>query len=139
MPVVMVLFLRVSSEGGSAVLVNPVGTITTGKPTRLPTQTFSQSVALLTNASTVKLSLTSRINFPRALCPVDSHSVLRTRAEHSPLLVLHVHGVVQEAIDLELQNHHPFWNAATRRSEPTYQQPLCNLRYLERSPLRNSS
>lgn len=68
MPVVMVVFLRVSSEGGSEILVNPVGTTTTGKPTRLPTQTFSQSVALPTNASTVKLSLTSRINFPRAIC-----------------------------------------------------------------------
>lgn len=68
MPVVMVVFLRVLFVGGSGIGLNPVGTTITGIPTRLPTQTRSQSVACPTNASTLKLSLTSRISFPLALC-----------------------------------------------------------------------
>ena len=68
MPVFTVALLRVPLEGGLDMFVNPVGTTITGKPTRFPMHTRSQSVAFPTNASTVKLSFTSRINFPRALC-----------------------------------------------------------------------
>ena len=68
MPVVTVVLLLVPPGGGSEILVNPVGTTMTGKPTRFPTQTFSQSVALPINASTVKESLISLISLPRALC-----------------------------------------------------------------------
>lgn len=68
MPVVMVLFLLLPREGGLDISLNPAGTTITGKPTRFPKQTFSQSVAFPMKASTVKLSFTSLINFPRALC-----------------------------------------------------------------------
>ena len=68
MPVVMVVRLRVSSEGWFDMFLNPVGTTITGIPIRFPKQTLSQSVALPTNASTLKLSFTSLISFPRALC-----------------------------------------------------------------------
>lgn len=57
MPVVIVVLLRVSFDGASDIFLNPVGTITTGIPTRLPRQTFSQSVAFPINASTWKFSL----------------------------------------------------------------------------------
>lgn len=67
MPVVIVVLLQLPPDGGSEILVNPVGTMT-GKPTRFPMQTFSQSVALPMNASTVKDSLISLISLPRALC-----------------------------------------------------------------------
>jgi hypothetical protein len=59
MPVVMVVLLRVPSEGGLDMFLKPVGTTITGKPTRFPKQTLSQSVALPMNASTVKLFFTS--------------------------------------------------------------------------------
>lgn len=59
MPVVTAVLRRQSVEGGLDMLVNAVGTTITGKPTRFPMQTLSQSVALPINASTVKLSLTS--------------------------------------------------------------------------------
>lgn len=68
MPVGTVVLLLVPPGGGLDILVNPVGTIMTGKPTRFPRQTFSQSVALPMNASTLKLSFISLINLPRALC-----------------------------------------------------------------------
>lgn len=68
MPVVTVVLRWLPLEGGFDMFLNPVGTTITGRPTRFPTQTFSQSVALPMKASTVKLSLTSRINIPRALC-----------------------------------------------------------------------
>lgn len=68
MPVVMVVLRPVPSGGGLDILVKPVGKTRTGIPTRFPMHTFSQSVALPMKASTVKLSLISRINFPRALC-----------------------------------------------------------------------
>lgn len=68
MPVVIVVLLRVSFDGASDIFLNPVGTTTIGIPTRLPTQTFSQSVAFPINASTLKLSLTCWINIPLALC-----------------------------------------------------------------------
>jgi hypothetical protein len=68
MPVVMVVLRRLPPKGGFSIFLNPVGTTITGIPTRFPMQTFSQSVALPMIASTVKLSLTSQINFPRALC-----------------------------------------------------------------------
>ena len=68
MPVVMVVLRRLPLEGGFDIFLNPVGTTIRGRPTRFPMQTFSQSVALPMNASTVKISLTSWINFPRALC-----------------------------------------------------------------------
>ena len=68
MPVVTVVLRLLPFGGGLEILVNPVGTTMTGKPTRFPRHTFSQSVALPMNASTVKLSLTSLINLPRALC-----------------------------------------------------------------------
>ncbi|CAJ2676735.1 unnamed protein product [Trifolium pratense] len=67
MPVVMVVLLLLPPDGGSEILVNPVGTTTTGKPTRLPMHTFSQSVAFPMNASTVKDSFISLISLPRAL------------------------------------------------------------------------
>lgn len=68
MPVVTVVLRRLPPQGGFEILLNPVGTTITGIPTRFPMQTFSQSVALPMNASTLKLSFISRINFPRALC-----------------------------------------------------------------------
>ena len=67
MPVVMVVLL-VPSGGGSEMFLSPVGTTITGKPTRFPRQTFSQSVALPMNASTLNDSLISFMSFPRALC-----------------------------------------------------------------------
>ena len=73
MPVVMVLLRRLPSGGGLDIWVKPVGTIRTGIPTRLPMQTFSGSVALPMKASTVKLSLISRINFPRALWACEQY------------------------------------------------------------------
>lgn len=74
MPVVIAVFLRAPSGGRSHTLVKPVGTIRTGRPTRLPMQTFSQSVAFPMKASTLKLSLISLINFPRALCACKQYS-----------------------------------------------------------------
>lgn len=68
MPVVIVVLLLVPPLGGSLMLLKPVGTTTTGIPTRFPKQTLSQSVALPMNASTVKLSQTSFISCPRTLC-----------------------------------------------------------------------
>lgn len=68
MPVVIVVLLLVLLGCGCDMFLNPVGTTITGMPTRFPRQTLSQSVALPMNASTVKLSLTSWINFPLALC-----------------------------------------------------------------------
>lgn len=68
MPVGMVVLLRVPPWGGLEMFLKPVGTTMTGKPTRFPRQTFSQSVALPMKASTVKLSLISFISFPLALC-----------------------------------------------------------------------
>lgn len=68
MPVVMVVLRRLPLGGGLDIFLNPVGTTITGIPTRFPIQTFSQSVALPINASTLKLSFTSRINLPLALC-----------------------------------------------------------------------
>ncbi|GER48530.1 50S ribosomal protein L6 [Striga asiatica] len=49
----------------SVICLNPVGKTTTGMPTRLPTQTSSQSVAFPTKASTLKLSLTSQKRITR--------------------------------------------------------------------------
>lgn len=63
-----VVLLRVLFVGGSDIGINPVGTTITGMPTRLPTHTRSQSVALPIKASTLKPSLTSSISFPLALC-----------------------------------------------------------------------
>jgi hypothetical protein len=68
MPVVIVVLLLLPPDGRSEILVNPVGTTMTGKPTRLPMHTFSQSVAFPMNASTVKDSLISLISLPRARC-----------------------------------------------------------------------
>lgn len=68
MPVEIAVLLRVPPSGGLGIVLNPVGITVTGKPTRFPRQTFSQSVAFPMKASTVKLSFTSLINFPRALC-----------------------------------------------------------------------
>lgn len=68
MPVVTTVFRPLSIEGGFDMFVNPVGTAITGMPTRFPMHTLSQSVALPINASILKPSLTSRINFPRDLC-----------------------------------------------------------------------
>lgn len=69
MPVVIVVFLLVVPvDGGFEMFLKPVGTTTIGRPTRFPIQTFSQSVALPIKASTLKLSLTSLISFPLALC-----------------------------------------------------------------------
>lgn len=72
MPVVMVdLLFVVPLEGGFEMFLKPVGTTMTGKPTRFPIQTLSQSVALPIRASTLKLSLTSLISFPLALCACE--------------------------------------------------------------------
>lgn len=68
MPVGIVVLLLVPPGGGSEIFLSPVGTTMTGKPTRFPRQTFSQSVALPMNASTLKDSLISFISLPRALC-----------------------------------------------------------------------
>lgn len=68
MPVLTVVRLRVPVGGGLGMFLNPVGTTITGKPTRFPMHTRSQSVAFPMNASTLKFSFTSWINFPRALC-----------------------------------------------------------------------
>ena len=79
MPVLMVVLLRVPLEGGLDMVFNPVGTTITGRPTRFPRQTFSQSVAFPMKASTVKLSFTSLINFPRALCACGQSSKRDTK------------------------------------------------------------
>ena len=68
---VIVVLLRVLFVGASDIGLNPVGTTITGIPTRLPTHTRSQSVAFPINASTLKLSLTSWISFPLALCACE--------------------------------------------------------------------
>lgn len=77
MPVeTVVLRLVLLVEGGTLdISVNPVGITITGMPTRFPTHTFSQSVAFPITASTLlKLSLTSPINFPLALCACKYHN-----------------------------------------------------------------
>lgn len=77
MPVVMVVRrLVVPLAGGFEMFLKPVGTTMTGRPTRFPIQTLSQSVALPMKASTLKLSLTSLISFPLALCACGSIIIL---------------------------------------------------------------
>lgn len=67
MPALTAVLLRVPLGGGLGISFSPVGRTITGRPTRFPRQTISQSVAFPMKASTVKLSFTSLINFPRAL------------------------------------------------------------------------
>lgn len=75
MPVVMVVLRLLPPGGGLEIFLKPVGTTITGKPTRFPRLTFSQSVALPMKASTVKLFLTSLIIFPLALCACREQNV----------------------------------------------------------------
>lgn len=81
MPVVMVVRRLVPLGGEADMLAYPVGTTITGIPTRFPRQTFSQSVAFPMKASTLKLSLTSLINFPLALCACGENGTLFTTKE----------------------------------------------------------
>lgn len=92
----IVVLLRVSSVGGSDIFLNPVGTTITGIPTRLPTQTFSQSVVFPINASTLKFSLISRISFPRARCAWKKLSnllYLRDRVDYKLHMISYIKDV----------------------------------------------
>lgn len=90
-PVVIVVLRLVPPLGRSSTGLNPVGTTMTGNPTKLPRHTSSQSVAFPIKASiSLKLSLTSLINLPLALCAynkVNELSELNTLFESGVLVV----------------------------------------------------